>query len=119
MLELWGDIGFLVFTLSTTLFTLLYLTLSRWYKSFMGTLIASFMIGVVFLAGYLSLRIWGVHVPGVEWVRLVMFWVLGVAMLTAAVSFLEIQFGRRGEALRRRLSRRYVDVKEREAKREE
>jgi hypothetical protein len=112
MLQLWGDIGFLVFTLSSAVFTLLYLTMSRWFKSFVGTIIAVFCIGVGFLCGYLSLRIWGVHVPGVEWVRLVMFWTLGLVMLTSVVGFLEVQFGQRGKALRRRLAKRYVDVKE-------
>jgi len=112
MIELWGDIGFLVFTVSSTMFTFLYLTLSRWYKSFVGTVVAIFAIGVVFLCGYLSLRIWGVYVPGVEWVRLIMFWVLGIVMLTSVVGFLEVQFGRRGKALRGRLAKRYSDVKD-------
>ena len=111
LVELWGDIGFLVFTFSTLVFTLLYLILSRWYKSFVGTVIAIFATGVVILCGYLSLRIWDIIVPGVEWVRLGIFWTLGIAMLVSVVGFLEVQFGRRGASLRKRLSRRYDDVK--------
>jgi len=110
VVELWGDIGFLVFAGSTLVFTIVYLTLSRWYKSLVGSIIAIFTVGVVVLSAYLSLRIWEVTVPGVEWVRLVLFWVLGVTMLTSIVGFLEVQFGRRGESLRRRLSKRYDDV---------
>ncbi len=111
MVELWGDIGFLLFTGSTAIFTFLYLTLSRWYKSFVGTVIAIFTVGVVVLCAYLSLRIWDVTVPGVEWVRLTIFWVLGLTMAASVIGFLEVQFGRRGEKLRARLSRRYDDVK--------
>jgi hypothetical protein len=111
MLELWGDIGFLLFTVSTLLFTVLYVSMSRWYKSFVGTTIAIFSMSVVILCAYLSLRIWNVALPGVEWVRLVIFWVLGVTMLTSVVGFLEVQFGHRGKRLRERLARRYDDVK--------
>jgi hypothetical protein len=111
MVELIGDIGFLVFTAGATIFTLLYLTGSRWFKSFMGTLIAIFMICVVFLCDYLALRIWNINVPGVEMVRLVMFWTMGIAMFAAVIGFLEIQFGKRGAKLRARLSSRYTDVK--------
>jgi hypothetical protein len=112
MVELWGDIGFLVFTFSSMIFTLLFLVMSRWYKSFTATLVAVYMVGVVFLCSYLSLRIWDIYVPGVEWVRLTMFWVLGVSMVIAVVGFLQVQFGRRGASIRKRLSRRYSDVKE-------
>lgn len=112
MVEFWGDVGFLVFAFSTLVFTLIYLTLSRWYKSLVGTIIAIFTIGVVVLSAYLSLRIWEITVPGVEWVRLVLFWVLGLTMVTSVVGFLEVQFGRREVRLRNRLSKRYDDVKE-------
>lgn len=112
MLELWGDIGFLLFTASTLLFTILYLTLSKaWRKSFIGVVIGIFSVSVVVLCAYLSLRIWNVDVPGVEWVRLVIFWVLGATMLSSVIGFLEVQFGRRGANLRDRLARRYDDVK--------
>ena len=111
MLELWVDIGFLVFTFSSLVFTLLYLTLSRWYKSFVGTIIAIFSVGVVILCGYLSLRIWGVDVPGVEWVRLTIFWTLGIAMLSSVIGFIEVQFGQGRERLRKRLAQRYDDLK--------
>lgn len=113
MLELWGDIGFLVFTFSALVFTLIYLTMSRFYKSFVGTVIAIFSVGVVILCAYLSLRIWELQVPGVEWVRLTIFWVLGITMLASVIGFLEVQFGKRGQKLRARLSKRYDDVKER------
>ena len=111
MVELWGDIGFLLFAISTIIFTGLYLTMSRWYKSYVGTVIAIFSSGVVILSIYLSLRIWEIDMPGVEWVRLSIFWVLGITMLFSVVGFLEVQFGRRGVSLRERLSRRYDDVK--------
>lgn len=111
MLETWGDIGFLLFTFSTLIFTLLYLTLSRWYKSYVGTVIAIFTVGVVVLCSYLSLRLWDVTVPGVEWVRLVIFWTLGITMLSSVIGFLEVQFGRRGAKMRNRLAKRYVDVR--------
>lgn len=113
MLELWGNIGFLVFTLSTFMFTVLYLTSSRWYKSFAASIIALFAVGVTFLCSYLALRIWDIYLPGVEWIRLVIFWTFGVAMLSAIIGFLEVQFGRRGSKLRARLAQRYVDVKDR------
>lgn len=109
-IELWGDIGFLVFTFSSIIFTLLYLTLSRWYKSFMGSLIAVFMIGVGVLCVYLALRIWDIELPAVEHVRLIVFWVLGLSMVAAVVGFLEIQFGRRARNLRSRLAEKYDDV---------
>lgn len=111
MLETWGDIGFLVFTFSTIIFTILYLTMSRWYKSFVGTVIAIFTVSVVVLCAYLSLRIWDIAVPGVDWVRLFIFWTLGITMLASVIGFLEVQFGKRGARLRNRLARRYVDVK--------
>jgi hypothetical protein len=111
MVELWGDIGFLVFTFSTLVFTILYLTMSRWYKSFVGTIIAIFSVSVVILSAYIAVRVWGFNPPGVEWLRLVIFWVLGITMLTSVIGFLEVQFGRRGERLRARLSKRYDDVK--------
>lgn len=111
-LGLWGNIGFLVFTFSSALFTLLFLSLSRWYKSFTATLIAVYMFSVVFLCSYFALRIWDIEVPGVEWVRLIVFWTLGLSMVTAVIGFLEIQFGKRGASLRKRLAQRYSDVKE-------
>lgn len=115
MVELWGDIGFLIFTFSTMVFTIIYLTMSRaWMKSFFGAVIAIFAVGVTVLCAYLSLRIWDVTLPGVEWVRLVLFWVLGLTMTSSVIGFLEVQFGRRGERLRRRLSKRYDDVKDRD-----
>lgn len=116
MLDLWGNIGFLVFTISTLVFTLLYCTLSRWYKSFVGTVIAIFSMGVVILCAYLSLRIWGIVLPGVDWLRLVIFWGLGLTMLASVIGFLEVQFGKGGAKLRERLAKRYVDVKPRETK---
>jgi hypothetical protein len=110
MLELWGNVGFLVLTGGSIIFTLLYLSLSRWYKNFMGTLIAVHLAGIDFLCAYLSLRIWDIDVPGVEWVRLLMFWILGVGMITASVGLVQVQFGSRGARLRNRLTRKYVDV---------
>lgn len=110
MVELWGDIGFLVFSVSTALFTIIYLTMSRWYKSFIGTILAIFTTGVVVLCAYISLRVWGVEIPSVEWLRLILFWVLGVSMLGSVIGFLEVQFGKRGDKLKKRLSRRYEDV---------
>lgn len=116
MVELWGDIGFLVFTFSTLVFTIIYLTLSKaWMKSFIGAVIAIFSVGVTILCAYLSLRIWSVNLPGVDWVRLVLFWVLGVTMMSSVIGFLEVQFGRRGEKLRRRLAKRYDDVRKSES----
>lgn len=112
MLELWGDIGFLVFTFSSGVFTILFLTMSRWYKSFTATLIAIHMVGVAFLCSYVSLRIWNIDMPGVEWVRLTMFWILGLSMVSAVVGFLEVQFGRRGASIRKKLAKRYSDVTE-------
>lgn len=112
MLELWGDIGFLVFTFSSAIFTFMYLSLSRWYKSFTGSLIAVYMFSIVFLCCYLSLRIWDIQLPGVDYVRLIMFWVLGLAMVAAVIGFLEIQFGRRGAKVRSKLASKYSDVKE-------
>lgn len=111
MLQLWGDIGFLLFTVSSLVFSILYLTMSRWYRSLVGTIIAIFCISVVILCGYLSLRIWDIYVPGVDWVRLIIFWVLGSTMAVSIIGFLEVQFGKRGSRLRKRLSRRYDDVK--------
>lgn len=114
MLELWGDIGFLVFTGTSLLFSLLYFTSSRWYKSIAATIIALFVFSVDIICVYLSLRIWDVVLPGVEWVRLVIFWTLGILMLTGVISFLEIQFGKRGARLRAKLAKRYTDVEEKE-----
>jgi hypothetical protein len=111
MLDLWGNIGFLVLTFSSLIFTFLYLTSSRWYKSFMGSLIAVFLVCVVVLTTYLSLRVWDIEVPGVEWVRLIIFWLLGISMLSAIVGFIEVQFGSRATKLRNRLSKRYSDVR--------
>lgn len=114
MLELWGDIGFLLFTFSSIVFTIMYLSLSSaWRKSLVGVIIAIFAIGVDVLCGYLSLRVWDIVLPGVEWIRLVIFWTLGITMLVSIVGFLEVQFGQRGEGLRNRLSKRYTDVKDR------
>lgn len=110
MVEYWGSIGFLVFTFSTLIFTMLYLTLSRWYKSFVGTSIAIFTTSVVILCLYISLRIWDINVPGVDYVRLVIFWILGLTMLTSVIGFLEVQFGRKGARLRKRLEKHYDDV---------
>ncbi len=116
MVELWGDIGFLVFTFSTLVFTIIYLTMSKaWRKSFIGAVIAIFSVGVTILCTYLSLRIWNVDLPGVDWLRLVLFWVLGLTMMSSVIGFLELQFGRRGEKLRRRLSNRYDDVRKSES----
>jgi len=110
MLEFWGDVGFLAFTFSTLVFTAMYLTLSRWRKSFVGTVIAIFAVSVLILCAYLSLRIWNVSLPGVEWVRLTIFWVLAITMLTSIVGFFQVQFGKRGQKLRKRLSGQYDDV---------
>jgi hypothetical protein len=112
VLDLWGNIGFLVLSGGSVLFTLLYLTMTRWYRTFMGTLIAIHLAGIALLTAYLSLRIWDIDVPGVEWVRLIIFWVLGLAMVAASIGFLQVQFWGRGERIRRRLATRYVDVKE-------
>lgn len=111
MVELWGDIGFLLFTFSTLVFTIFYFTMSSaWRKNFIGGIIAIFSVSVTIVCTYLSLRIWNVALPGVDWLRLILFWVLGLTMLTAIVGFLQIQFGRRGKNMRRRLSNRYDDV---------
>lgn len=111
MIELWGDIGFLVFTVSSLMFTILYLTMSRaWRKSFVGAAVGIFATSVTILCTYLALRIWEIDLPGVEYLRLVIFWVLGLTMLASVIGFLEIQFGRRGTRVRKRLARRYDDV---------
>lgn len=115
MLELWGDIGFLVFTISTLVFSLLYLTSSRWYKSFVAAILALFIVSVDLICIYISLRIWDITIFGLDWnlIRLIIFWPLGILMLTSVVAFLEIQFGKRGDKWRAKLSKRYSDVKER------
>lgn len=115
MVELWGDIGFLVFSGSTALFTLLYLTLSRWYATLLGTLIAIFMFGVSVLCTYIALRIWGINLPAVEYVRLTVFWVVGLSMAFSVAAFLRVQFGSRSSRLVKKLSTRYDDVRHREA----
>jgi hypothetical protein len=113
MVEFWGDLGFLLFTLSTLVFTVMYLTLSKaWLKGFIGVVVAILLVGVSILSVYLSLRIWEITVPGVEWVRLVIFWVLGLTMLSSIVGFLEVQFGHRKGKLRR-LAKQDDDVKSR------
>ena len=121
MLELWGDIGFLVFTASILIFTLLYFTSSRWYKSLVATIIGLFILSVDIICVYLTFRIWDLSFFGLDWnwVRLVIFWPLGGLMMTSVVAFLEIQFGKRGDRLRKRLSRRYTDVKSENNVREE
>jgi hypothetical protein len=113
-MELWGDIGFLVFTISTLVFSLLYLTSSRWYKSFVAAILALFIISVDLICIYISLRIWDITIFGLDWnlVRILVFWPLGALMLTSVVAFLEIQFGKRGDRWRASFSRRYSDVKE-------
>jgi hypothetical protein len=110
MVELWGDIGFLVFTFSALVFTTLYLSMSRFYKSFVGSIIGVFSISVVILCGYLSLRVWDVTIPGVEWVRLVIFWVLGVTMLTSIFGFIQVQFLRRLRPDKQQFSARSIDT---------
>ena len=110
MVELWGDIGFLIFTFASVVFAIMYLTLSRWYKTFMGTLIAAYLGAVAVLCFYFTLRIWDIDVPAVDHVRLIMFWILALSMISAIGGFLHIQFSKRAEGLRRRLAERYVDV---------
>jgi hypothetical protein len=110
VIDLWGSIGFLVLSFGSLLFALLYLSMTRWYKTFMGTLIAIHVTGIGILTTYLSLRIWDIDVPGVEWVRLIIFWVLGLAMIAASIGFLQIQFWDKGAKIRERLSNRYDDV---------
>ncbi len=109
MVELWGDIGFLVFTFSTIVFTALYLTMSRFYKSFVGSVIAIFSVSVVILCGYLSLRVWDVTIPGVEYVRLTIFWVLGLTMLTSIAGFIRVQFVNASKARKKIVSQRIND----------
>jgi hypothetical protein len=112
MLEFWGDVGFLVFTASTLIFTGIYFTLSSaWRKTMVGAIIGIFCVCVLILCAYLSLRIWDVNVPGVEWVRAILFWVLGGTMLTSIIGFLEVQFGKRGKNFRERSARKYDDLK--------
>jgi hypothetical protein len=116
MLDLLGNIGFLVLTGGSIIFTLLYLSMSRWYKNFMGTIIALHLTGIGFLCAYLSLRIWDIDVPGVEWVRLVIFWALGLGMLAASIGLINVQFSSRGERLRKKLAKRYDDIPDNDEK---
>jgi TRAP-type C4-dicarboxylate transport system permease small subunit len=111
MVQFLGNVGFLLFTTSALLFTLLYLSLSRWYKSFVGTIIAIFSSNVIILCVYLSLRVWHIEVPGIDWVRLIIFWILGIVMAISVIGFLQVQFGKKGARLRSRLSKRYSDVR--------
>ena len=110
MLALWGDIGFVVFVISCLLFTVTYLTMSKWFKSFMGVLIAAFLLSVDIICVYLGLRIWDIVLPGVDWLRLVIFWTLGLTMISAIIAFFQVQFSKRGEKLRKRLAEKYDDV---------
>lgn len=111
-LELWGDIGFLVFTASILVFTFLYFTSSRWYKSMVATIIALFIFSVDVICIYLAMRIWDIPFFGMDWnlLRFLVFWPLGILMTSTVVAFLEIQFGKRGQKWRERLSKRYSDV---------
>jgi hypothetical protein len=104
MLDLWGNVGFLVLTFGSLLFTVSFLLGSKFYKTFMGWVIAVFVTALTVLCLYFSLRVWEIAIPGVEWVRLIIFWVLGLSLVSGAIGFLEIQFGKRGEALRARLA---------------
>lgn len=115
MIELWGDIGFLAFGGSTALFTLLYLTLSRWYSTLLGTLIAIFMFSITILCTYISLRIWEIDLPAVEYVRLTVFWLGGLSMTFSVVAFIKVQFGRSDSRFVKKLSHRYDDVKAKES----
>lgn len=111
LLSLLGDVGFIVFVISSLLFTSVFLTMSKaWYKTFMGSLIALFLISVDVICVYFGLRIWQVTLPGVDWVRFFIFWTMGLTMLGATVAFMHVQFSNRGEKLRRRLAQKYVDV---------
>ncbi len=111
MLNQLGDIGFVVFVVSSLLFTISFLTMSKaWYKSFMGVLIAIYLIGTDIICVYFGFRVWEITLPGVDWIRFVIFWAMGLVMLGAVVALINVQFGKRGERIRKRLARKYVDV---------
>lgn len=111
MLSLLGDVGFIVFVVSSLLFTLVFLSMSQaWYRTFMGSLIAVFLISVDVICVYFGLRIWQVELPGVDWIRFVIFWTMGLTMLGATTAFIHVQFSKRGEKLRKRLAQKYVDL---------
>lgn len=108
MLEQLGDIGFVVFVVSSMMFTLTFLTMSKaWYKSFMGVVIAIYLISTDVMCIYFGLRIWDVTLPGVDWIRFLLFWLMAVTMIGAVVGLIRVQFSKSGEGLRRRLARKY------------
>jgi len=111
MLSLLANIGYIVFVAASVIFTLVFLTMSKaWFQTFMGIIIALFLVCMDMVCIYFGLRIWQVTLPAVDWVRLILFWLMGITMVSATAAFIHVQFSRRGAALRKRLAKKYVDV---------
>jgi len=87
-----------------------------WFQTFMGSIIAIFLVCMDIVCFYFGLRIWGIALPAVDWVRLILFWLMGITMFGATAAFIHVQFSKRGAALRKRLAKKYVDVKDRNHK---
>jgi hypothetical protein len=92
MLEVIGDIGFLLSAAMLILFSLLYLICVRWWTDILGRLIASVLIIIFTIMTLASIRILDVPLPGVQWWRAGLYGGLGVSMTAANAVFVWSQF---------------------------
>lgn len=92
MLELAGDIGFVVAGLGAIALSLAFLLCVRWWTDPLGWILAGLSFSVGTILGLSMVRLLGLPLPGLFWWRAFLFNALGIALWFGFGAFVWSQF---------------------------
>lgn len=92
VLKLVGDVGFILAAFMLALFTILFTASVRWWTDTLGRLIAGVLTVILTMMVFASMRLAGVGIPAVEWLRAILYGALGFLMTCANMAFVWYQF---------------------------
>jgi hypothetical protein len=92
VLRMIGNAGFILAAFMLALFTFLFMFAVRWWTDALGRLIAGVLTVILTMMVFASMRLAGIDIPAVEWLRAILYGALGFLMTCANVAFVWYQF---------------------------
>lgn len=87
-----GNVGFVSAAIALTLFAVLFLTSVRWWTDTLGRAIAGVVATVAVICLLASIVLLGFPVPFVQWLRAILYPLLGLTAWSATIAFIWSQF---------------------------
>jgi hypothetical protein len=104
-----GNVGFFLTASGALVLSILFLTLTVWWETWLGRILAAFFTIVTVIFGFIAVRLAGVEIPNVSMVRAVLYLALGFIFWGMVGGFIWAQFFARNAPRRRCRGRRRSD----------